>query len=242
MSETNGVEFALTEEAIEWSPLHEAWVTVLGGLEELTATHEANVQTDRGSYTYRYADLADVLGYIRPVLREAGLAISQSVTGEAGRSIAVETIVWHPSGETLRFGPLAFKAEGGPQNVGGAIAYARRYALMAALGLATEDDDARGAQAATQGPMRGSEDRAPRGNRPDRPASTFRTREEAEIRGLLSEQDEQVRKEVQDAFKEEFGCTLTDLRPADHQRALEYVKWLLAPEQRGEPVVPEGSG
>jgi hypothetical protein len=41
-------------------------------------------------------------------------------------------------------------SKGGPQDIGSAISYARRYALMAFLGLATDDDDGAGAQKAAK--------------------------------------------------------------------------------------------
>lgn len=56
--------------------------------------------------------------------------------------IAVETIFIHESGETISGGVLTVPAsKQDPQGYGSALTYARRYSLMAACGIAPEDDD-----------------------------------------------------------------------------------------------------
>ena len=112
-----------------------AWVAAWSDIPDVKKTKKANA----GSYTYTYADLADVLATVRPVLKKHGLAVSQSVTGDE-KGVAVETRVTHTEGWTERFGPLVLSSPGDPRSAGGAITYARRYGLSAALGIATEDD------------------------------------------------------------------------------------------------------
>ena len=112
-----------------------AWVAAWAEIPDVKKTKKANA----GSYTYTYADLADVLATVRPVLKKHGLAVSQSVTGDE-KGVAVETRVTHTEGWTERFGPLVLSSPGDPRSAGGAITYARRYGLSAALGIATEDD------------------------------------------------------------------------------------------------------
>jgi hypothetical protein len=54
----------------------------------------------------------------------------------------VETVFVHESGETLECGILHVPAaKQDPQGYGSALTYARRYSLMAAAGIAPEDDD-----------------------------------------------------------------------------------------------------
>jgi hypothetical protein len=56
--------------------------------------------------------------------------------------IAVETIFIHESGESISGGVLTVPAlKNDPQAYGSALTYARRYSLMAACGIAPEDDD-----------------------------------------------------------------------------------------------------
>lgn len=105
-----------------------------------------NKSADTGRFAYAYADLGAVLDVVRPVLARHGLAVLQDVRTADGM-VQVFTIIQHTSGEQIMFGPLAGRVDtGGWQALGSAITYARRYALMAALGLAAEgeDDDARG--------------------------------------------------------------------------------------------------
>lgn len=127
-----------------------AYVAAQAELGDVAKGRTARVDTRSGpGYEYRYADLADVLGAVRPVLARHGLAVSQDIV-TAARCIEVTTTLVHATGQTMTFGPLAFDAGGTPQQAGSAVTYGRRYALLAALGLATEDDDgATATQAAT---------------------------------------------------------------------------------------------
>jgi len=54
----------------------------------------------------------------------------------------VETVFIHESGEMMECGKLHVPAaKQDPQGYGSALTYARRYSLMAACGIAPEDDD-----------------------------------------------------------------------------------------------------
>lgn len=123
-----------------------AWVAALNELRDISRDNVA----DTGSYKYRYADLATAAQQARAVLAGHGLAVHQSAHGEQLGSVSVTTRVWHTSGQWIESEPLVMPAKGGPQDVGSAISYARRYALMAVLGLATDDDDGAGAQQAAR--------------------------------------------------------------------------------------------
>jgi hypothetical protein len=65
------------------------------------------------------------------------------LTDEHPDGIKIQTVFIHESGEQISSGWLfvpAAKAD--PQGFGSALTYARRYSLMAACGIAPEDDDA----------------------------------------------------------------------------------------------------
>jgi hypothetical protein len=88
-----------------------------------------------------YATMASVVDAIRGPLSRAGIAYIQHVS-TAGRVVTVETVLLHGSGETLRCGSLVAEAKDpGPQAIGSVLTYLRRYSLMAAVGIAPEDDD-----------------------------------------------------------------------------------------------------
>jgi hypothetical protein len=131
----------------EWSA---AWVAAWAELPPIEKRR--TVKTDR--FSYSYADLADVLSSVRPVLAKHGLAVSQSVVPVDG-GVGVETRVTHRSGGYEVYGPTVVPGGGSAQQAGAAITYARRYGLAAALGIATEDD--------TDGPQEAAKPRqAPR--------------------------------------------------------------------------------
>jgi hypothetical protein len=87
----------------------------------------------------KYAPLEAIVDATRPVLLKHGLAITQAPLFEEGMA-GVETTILHVSGYSTTTTLLLPLKDQSPQGVGGAITYARRYALAAVCGLATEDD------------------------------------------------------------------------------------------------------
>ena len=89
----------------------------------------------------KYVDLAGCLEAVNDALLNAGIAVYQE-TSESDTGVVVETVFLHESGEVLRGGKLHVPASKlDPQGYGSALTYARRYSLMAACGIAAEDDD-----------------------------------------------------------------------------------------------------
>jgi len=89
----------------------------------------------------KYADLAGCLEAVNDALLNHGIAIIQE-TAESDSGVVVETVFIHESGETIRGGKLHVPAsKQDPQGYGSALTYARRYSIMAACGIAAEDDD-----------------------------------------------------------------------------------------------------
>jgi len=113
----------------------------------LAAAREAKVrgQTKNGQwydYTYHYADLADALRACLPALTAEGLAVLQAPTTINGREVSVTTVLMHSSGQYVRHHMSLTAEAASPQKVGAASTYARRYSLLALVGLAPEDGDA----------------------------------------------------------------------------------------------------
>lgn len=102
---------------------------------------EVEVRTKTGgSYKFRYATLDNILAMARKPLSENGLCVVQTVTGHKGE-LYLETTLMHASGQWIRtMLPISVEG-GGNQALGGAITYAKRYAITAMLGIAADEDD-----------------------------------------------------------------------------------------------------
>lgn len=93
------------------------------------------------AFRSKYADLSACVEAVMDALNDNGIAMIQQ-TREDSTGVTVETVFVHESGETLSSGPLHVPAsKQDPQGYGSALTYARRYSLMAACGIAPEDDD-----------------------------------------------------------------------------------------------------
>ncbi len=89
----------------------------------------------RGKYTFKYADLPEVITKVRPVLARHGLAFMQLVNGDR-----LVTSVIHESGE-YRDAYTPLKGLNMDEKAFGAsITYMKRYGLVAALGLVADED------------------------------------------------------------------------------------------------------
>ena len=93
------------------------------------------------AFRSKYADLGACIDSVEDALLANGIAFVQE-TFDDSTGVTVETVFIHESGETMRCGKLHVPAaKQDPQGYGSALTYARRYSLMAACGIAPEDDD-----------------------------------------------------------------------------------------------------
>jgi hypothetical protein len=99
----------------------------------------------------KYADLAACIESVIDALNGNGIALLQP-THECSDGVIIETVFLHESGEMISSGKLHVPAsKQDPQGYGSALTYARRYSLMAACGIAPEDDDGNSASNRTSG-------------------------------------------------------------------------------------------
>ena len=91
-----------------------------------------------GSYSYSYADYADVLKMVLPILSGEGLCVLQPLTGTDGR-VEVSTIIGHSSGQFLE-ATVEVPKQSKVQDIGSVITYFKRYTLSACLGVAMDED------------------------------------------------------------------------------------------------------
>jgi len=101
---------------------------------------DAKMTAENPFFKSKYATLKDIRDASKAALAKYKLCITQGVASES-EEVHVTTILGHESGQYFET-TLALKPEKlSPQSMGSAITYARRYALSAILGMASEEDD-----------------------------------------------------------------------------------------------------
>lgn len=88
----------------------------------------------------RYADLASVWDACREPLSKNGLAVIQLPRSD-GAHVTMETRLLHSSGQWIEGELTTVAKDEGPQSIGSAVTYLRRYMLQAITGVAPDDDD-----------------------------------------------------------------------------------------------------
>lgn len=99
-----------------------------------------------GSQKTKYADLEQVNEKVLPRLTALSTTYVCKPTMQDDGRFALEYTLRHVPSGTVEQGKYALKLSDNPQAMGSAITYARRYALLAALGIVAEgeDNDGRG--------------------------------------------------------------------------------------------------
>ena len=93
------------------------------------------------AFRSKYVSLDGCIEAVIDALNSNGIALLQP-THDCESGVTVETLFLHESGQTMSGGKLHVPAsKQDPQGYGSALTYARRYSLMAACGIAPEDDD-----------------------------------------------------------------------------------------------------
>ncbi|MDD5374452.1 ERF family protein [Acidithiobacillus sp.] len=102
----------------------------------------AKKDTANPFFKSKYADLAGVWDAIRGPLSANGLSVIQQPLDGGVGGITLRTLLLHASGQALESQfTMPLKPNASAQDVGSALTYARRYTLMALVGIAPEDDD-----------------------------------------------------------------------------------------------------
>lgn len=100
-----------------------------------------------------YASLPACIDGVRAILAASGLCVIQAprsmLYGDG--MVTVDTRVLHSSGEWVQCAASCQPKDVGPQSVGGAITYLRRYGLQAILCQGSEDDDGETAEGRPSG-------------------------------------------------------------------------------------------
>ena len=131
----------------------------------ITKDQVANVPTKGGgSYKYTYLSLEKLLEEVLPQLNELGLVwVNKPMVLADGQTPGLHYQLLFV-GEGAGDGPVEaiegvmplMIRQGGPQDLGAALSYARRYALLAVLNLAPDKDEDGQTRTQEQGQARGS--------------------------------------------------------------------------------------
>lgn len=104
---------------------------------------DAEKSSENPFYKSKYADLAEVLGQIRPIFSKHELSIVQFPHQKEDGHVSVTTRLMHSSGQWME-AELTMPVQGKniAQDSGSVITYMRRYAAAAVAGIAQVDTDA----------------------------------------------------------------------------------------------------
>src|SRR5664280_3228494 len=119
-----------------------ALALVQSNMPQVGKDKSASIRSDKGSYTYKYADLASILAAVAPSAAAQGFSFMATPTLSAGGAFVLRYCLLHKAGH--REGgeyPLPDPSRSTPQQIGSAITYARRYVYCAMLGVAADEDD-----------------------------------------------------------------------------------------------------
>jgi len=119
-----------------------ALAIVQSNMPQVGKDKSASIRSDKGSYTYKYADLASILDAVSPVAAAQGFSFMATPTLSAAGAFVLRYCLLHKGGH--REGgeyPLPDPSRSTPQQIGSAITYARRYVYCAMVGVAADEDD-----------------------------------------------------------------------------------------------------
>jgi len=117
---------------------------------QLVKTKQVGFESRRtGDRTdYKYTPLDKIAGQLAPILSKHGLSYSWETTQAEGGLISVTCVLTHVMGHCERVMLQAAPDTSGNKNsiqaVGSTVTYLQRYTLLAALGLATAEQDTDG--------------------------------------------------------------------------------------------------
>jgi hypothetical protein len=110
---------------------------------------KAEIQGKPGvrSFSYAYADLADVMDAVDDALAAQEMALFQTIQDRGGKGAVLVTTLAHSSDQWISSEVRIISPDAGPQVFGSSMTYLRRYCALGILGLAPDsDDDGKAAQ------------------------------------------------------------------------------------------------
>lgn len=166
----------------EHETLAQALAAFQAEVPKMSKDETAKVKSEKANYTYGYAGLDQFVEIVEPVLGKHGMAVTSRTTFSPEGGFMLEVALVHESGEReTAFWPLPDPRRAGPQDIGSAMTYGRRYLGWGLTGTfpGGVDDDGKQAQqsaresweSAQPRPTAQAHDQHARGVNADRPVS-----------------------------------------------------------------------
>lgn len=109
-----------------------------GEFPEIQRDKEVKVATQKGQYTFKYAELSSIIEATKKSMAKHGLSI-MSAPASSPEGLVLTTRLSHASGEWVE-GDFPLDKGARPQDLGSQLTYFRRYAITGLLHIATDDD------------------------------------------------------------------------------------------------------
>lgn len=133
----------------EHKSLAEALAAFQAEVPRMSKDETAKVKSEKANYTYGYAGLDQFVEIVEPVLGKHGLSVTSKSTFTPEGVFMLEVSLLHESGEReTAYWPLPDPRRAGPQDIGSAYTYGRRYLGWGLTGTFPGgiDDDGKQAQ------------------------------------------------------------------------------------------------
>ena len=117
-------------------------VNLLNDLENPIKDSEIAYLSQKANRKFMYASLSSCIEVVKKIISKHNFGLSQAIVRDEGRAL-LQTRLIHKSGKWYTDGgvPLIAKNTNDPHQLGSSITYAKRYGLLALLGLDGDDDN-----------------------------------------------------------------------------------------------------
>lgn len=134
--------------------LFEAFSAAQGEFPTIPKNSEVTVKDRAGKflYSYKYADLTEIISSTRPALAKHGISFTQDYKFVEGLGHGIVTTILYKSGESFDSGFVPCEVKGmNMKDVAGQFTYGKRISLTAALGISADEDVDAGSIEGSQG-------------------------------------------------------------------------------------------
>lgn len=195
----------------------------------------------------KYSDITSVWEALRIPMTSNGLTVWQDITtGE--KTVSVSTRIVHSSGQWVEFGPLCIPVtKVDAQGFGSATSYAKRYALCAAVGIVSDDDDDDAEKAVDRSkafaspplPFKPKQEMAKPAEKEEPPKPVKADYEDMKLLGeLMAKVDSGLKKSVEDFIASFKLPSINDLPKATCLKMIKKMQGALAEKERPLEELP----